>query len=601
MATDLGVKVTEEGKYYFISYNTEDAYLVSRYLKKMAGYGLPVWYDYGIPLGEKWEEIIAEKIKYCESMIMFLSSKLFKKENSYVKKEWSLAKNKKKNVWIVFLDEIDEESIPSKYDSWWDDIKALHTILAYTMELDDCVDDILMHVGYKREVVETPLLSLINDDFDIEAGVLKKYKGNDSVVVIPDGVTEIGSNAFLDCNFLIEIIIPESVKYIGYYAFKNCSSLTSIVIPKTVIRIDRGIFDGCDSIENITLPFIPEGMGVVNQSNYNYSGIPRISRLIYHSGLSEYFSGDSEKIPKSLSKVTITSGRIPTDAFLLCESINTIKIGKGVSEIASNAFLLCSKLVEIINKSLIDISLENTYGANYVLEVHIGKSKIVNYNEFLFYTYNDINYLVGYKGKKTRLVLPEKYNGQLYKVAPYAFLDCEFLENIEISDSVTSIGEGAFSRCESLKNVEIPDSVTSIGEGAFQSCKSLENIGIPDSVTTIGAYTFSGCESLKSVIIPNSVTTIGEDAFSRCKSLKSIIIPNSVTTIGKAAFSWCESLKSVIIPNSVTTIGAYAFSGCESLKIIKYEGTKIQWKNIHFETNWDNGTPSNKKIICKLI
>ena len=86
MATDLGVKVTEEGKYFFISYNTEDAELVSGYLKRMADYGLPVWYDYGIPKGEKWEEIIAEKIYNCEDVIMFISNNLFKKEDSYVKK-----------------------------------------------------------------------------------------------------------------------------------------------------------------------------------------------------------------------------------------------------------------------------------------------------------------------------------------------------------------------------------------------------------------------------------------------------------------------------------------------------------------------------------
>ena len=38
--------------------------------------------------------------------------------------------------------------------------------------------------------------------FEIENGVLKKYSGTDTAVVIPDGVTRIGKNAFKDCTSL---------------------------------------------------------------------------------------------------------------------------------------------------------------------------------------------------------------------------------------------------------------------------------------------------------------------------------------------------------------------------------------------------------------
>ena len=41
-----------------------------------------------------------------------------------------------------------------------------------------------------------------NNDFDIEDGVLKMYHGNESSVVIPEGVTEIGQEAFSGCTSL---------------------------------------------------------------------------------------------------------------------------------------------------------------------------------------------------------------------------------------------------------------------------------------------------------------------------------------------------------------------------------------------------------------
>ena len=50
--------------------------------------------------------------------------------------------------------------------------------------------------------------------------------------------------------------------------------------------------------------------------------------------------------------------------------------------------------------------------------------------------------------------------------------------------------------CTSLTNIEIPNSVTSIGEYAFSGCRSLENIEIPNSVTYIGNFAFNSCNSL---------------------------------------------------------------------------------------------------------
>ena len=42
-------------------------------------------------------------------------------------------------------------------------------------------------------------------------------------VVIPEGVTEIGKEAFQGCTSLTSVVIPESVTKIGNYAFKRCT------------------------------------------------------------------------------------------------------------------------------------------------------------------------------------------------------------------------------------------------------------------------------------------------------------------------------------------------------------------------------------------
>ena len=153
-------------------------------------------------------------------------------------------------------------------------------------------------------------------------------------------------------------------------------------------------------------------------------------------------------------------------------------------------------------------------------------------------------------------------------ISKSAFRGCYSLTNITIPNSVKSIGYEAFEYCSSLTSITIPNSVKSIGYEAFKDCFSLIRITIPNGVEYIGLNAFYGCSSLKSITIPNSVRDIGDNAFESCSSLKSITIPNSVTSIGYEAFDNCTSLKSITIPNSVTSIGDNAFWGCSNLTSI---------------------------------
>ena len=71
--------------------------------------------------------------------------------------------------------------------------------------------------------------------------------------VIPDGVTEIGTSAFLNCTGLTSIEIPASVTLIGVSAFQN-TGLTAITIPESVTAIDEFTFANCANLATVTLP-----------------------------------------------------------------------------------------------------------------------------------------------------------------------------------------------------------------------------------------------------------------------------------------------------------------------------------------------------------
>ena len=107
----------------------------------------------------------------------------------------------------------------------------------------------------------------------------------------------------------------------------------------------------------------------------------------------------------------------------------------------------------------------------------------------------------------------------------------------------------------------------SILERALEGCAGITEVEIPDSVTTIGRRAFKGCTGLKAVKLPKNLKAIADNLFLECASLESVEVPDSVIKIGCGAFEDCPSLEEIRLPRHLKSIGYNAFD--QDVKIIR--------------------------------
>lgn len=335
------------------------------------------------------------------------------------------------------------------------------------------------------------------------------FTGIMKTVVLPDGITSIGTAAFIFCSDLTSVNIPSGVTNIGDRAFDGCSRLSSITLPEGLTTIGEDAFSGCSGLRSITIPNTVTGIG--------------------------------EK------------------AFGSCTGL------KSITCLASQPPTLGANVFYCINKFTVTIVVPKNSRALYLADSQwnafykvIGLTNMCGPN--LTWTLQDSVLTISGTGAM--------YNFTHEDSVPWQPLHADEIAHVVIQDGVTEIGAHVFYECSNLRSVSIPQTVTAIGKEAFFFCRKLTSVNIPDSVTTIGDYAFADCSELTSITIPQGVTTISSAAFSSCSNLTSISIPDSVTSIGNYAFGDCYALQNISLPEALRTIGKYAFEGCLGLTSI---------------------------------
>lgn len=301
--------------------------------------------------------------------------------------------------------------------------------------------------------------------FDATTGTIKKYNGNDTVVVIPPTisswpVTKIGEDAFQDNTTITSVTIPANVTEIGSNAFADCTNLTSVNYKgdwsNLTIQSGNPAVEDAANEQLFDFKFTPDNTAViVTRYNGTAADVTIPSR---YKGKPVTAINNAAFPNSAVTSVTIPDSvtSIPDAAFVNCSQLTNISIPNSVTYIGSFAFEGCTKLESItLPSSLLTIS------------------------EFLFY-------------------------------------DCSQLTTIHIPDSVSSIRTYAFYNCGKLETIRIPVSVTSIGSYAFDDC--------PSSMTV----TYSGSKKQWDAITKGSYNGVLENHLV-CNTLEATFTADGTT------------------------------------------------------------------------
>ena len=184
-------------------------------------------------------------------------------------------------------------------------------------------------------------------------GIMKDYTSwspwiYDSVkrVIIADGVTTIGDNAFNGCSSLTSVTIPNSVTTIGWRAFSGCSSLTSITIPNSVTIIGGSAFKHCSSLTSVT---IPNSVTIIGD---------------------ETFYGCSFLTSVTIGNSVTTIGH---EAFSGCTNLQKVNIGNSVKTIGKEAFNNCTSITQISSEAVVP----PTCGLNVFANINKSNCKLI--------------------------------------------------------------------------------------------------------------------------------------------------------------------------------------------------------------------------------
>ena len=438
-------------------------------------------------------------------------------------------------------------------------------------------------------------------------------------LILREGISSIGANAFKGCSNLTRIELPSTLKTIGTNAFNGCTSLVNVnlQVPSVLETIAANAFQGCSSLKKIELP---SSLTSIGASAFQSSGLQKIW---LRSSLKE----------------------IGDNAFNYCNSLSNVGVEHDVPlAISANVFSFgtgnkATLFVPEGKKAAYDIEGWNKF-SNVVegefVDVYTDDDKKMTFSCFRTKGNENNPVLEAIITNSTtydkHVKIDEYYKEyQVRAIGKYAFNTCTNIGVLELPSSLLFIGESAFGGCAAIREIisdidkdqlfPITDEETNSvfhadvkhyatlyvpiksketykatrGWKSFTHDNIIEGKWLKTTdadanhlkyryhtgkeIATVMEVVFPA-DQTEELLIPSAVT-IGEvtydvdsiaiSKFTNKDKVKKLVIHDAaegmegIKTIEANSFSGCTNLATVFLPSSLEVIGEKAFDGCPNI------------------------------------
>lgn len=101
-------------------------------------------------------------------------------------------------------------------------------------------------------------------------------------LTIPEGVTSIGSYAFISCNSFTSVTIPDGVTSLNEYVFEDCSNLASVTIPSSITSIGFYAFNGCNNLNTVYYNGTEDNWDRINIEKYSSDFLKTVNKVYFY-------------------------------------------------------------------------------------------------------------------------------------------------------------------------------------------------------------------------------------------------------------------------------------------------------------------------------
>lgn len=475
--------------------------------------------------------------------------------------------------------------------------------------------------SYLTEVVLNDDLKIIGDYAFAENNML-------SSLFVTSNVEKIGAYAFASTDAdnaltVLSFTNASSLTEIGNFAFKGLAKLAGVELPPSLKTLGRGVFDGCKSMSYVSAAGSTD-FRVINGVLYSYDRTklylyPAVSaatnpQYVIDAACTEVVAGAFGHA--RLSGITVQSALLVDDNAFNCPNLIDFVItdGASVTPKQGSSFIGCfggypphNFYVSATNPSYPAL-FSDFGGVSDFADVSEWRQNRIYADGYVYEIYDYTEEVSGSMVRRTGarilgssltdsvVIIPDVLNNvTVTAIAPYAFAEDNFIEELTVPANLLTIGERAFYGMEALSSLILNDTLTEVGDEAFKNCRALSSVRFGENLNGIrsfGKRVFENTPFLNSsaseyimvgsvlvkyngfsetVSVRSDIEYIAPDAFLGRGEIISLSFEGlSIKYIAEDAFRFCTGIREITFPASLRRVDAGAFAMCGNLSAVSY-------------------------------